>query len=58
MVELRLLTEKARQTRYDFVWSVEGSKIPILEIDPAERALRTALEGMLYKWQYCLGRLR
>lgn len=57
MSELRLLTETAKRTRFDFVWTVEGCKLPLLAQMEGEQALRQALDGMLYKWQFCLGRL-
>ncbi len=47
MVELRLLTEEAKQTRFDFVWQVEGCKVPILAQQEGELALRYSLANNL-----------
>ena len=57
MSELRLLTDAAKRTRFDFVWQVEGCRLPLLAQQDGEQALRLALDMMLYKWRFCLGRL-
>lgn len=56
MIEMRLLTDEAKRTRFDFVWTVEGCKVPIMAVWEGEHNLRLALESMLYKWQFSLGR--
>lgn len=56
MTEMRLLTDTAKRTRFDFVWGIEGCKVPLLAQIQGEQALRLALESMIYKWQFHLGR--
>ena len=47
MLELRLLTKEAKRTRYDFVWMVEGCKLPVLAVGEADRLLRLILTDAL-----------
>ena len=57
MAELRLLTDAAKRTRFDFVWQMDGCRVPLLEQQECEQALRLALDMMIYKWRFGLGRL-
>lgn len=45
--ELRLLTEQAKRTRFDFVWTVEGCILPVLGIEMCYRDLCHALASAL-----------
>jgi hypothetical protein len=48
MVELRLLTEEAKQTRFDFVWGVEDCiGMALLSVCEGEQVLRYAIESAL-----------
>ncbi len=47
MIELRLLTDQAKLTRFDFVWGIEGCKVPVLAQQDCERVLRLALWNAL-----------
>ena len=47
MVEMRMLTDAAKQERFDFVWMVDGCKVPIFAQQDCEHALRLALTAAL-----------
>jgi hypothetical protein len=61
MSELRLLSAGAASTRFDFVWTVDGLRLPLLGITEAEPVLRHALMSALddhgvLSWARCGGR--
>ncbi len=45
MTEFRLLTDKEKLTRFDFIWVIEGHPWPLLIQQEAELALRCAIVG-------------
>ena len=47
MAEIRLLTDDAKTRRFDFVWTVEGCKVPILAQQECETVLRLGLTSAL-----------
>jgi hypothetical protein len=61
MVEIRMLTDEEKKTRFDFVWSVEGWPWIWYGQKEAELALRLALtsalseHGVLWRNAYCGG---
>lgn len=46
-MDIRMLTEHAARTRFNFEWSITGCKVPILGIESAATSLRQALENAL-----------
>jgi hypothetical protein len=45
---LRLLTDAAKRTQFDFVWTVEGFGVaPVLAVTMAEDVLRQGIENGL-----------